>query len=123
MLFSVNSISLFEDYESNWVHAYVGFKYTVLLLVVLKSYSVETVACNVFAFAFALLCILLGFKIYKKGIRIYGLVLAMLYVVKMLLVDVAYSSPVGIAIGLLLAGIICFTISAIYNYAEDKILK
>lgn len=123
MLFSVNSISLFEDYKSNWVHAYVGFKYTVLLLVVLKSYSVETVACNVFAFAFALLCILLGFKIYKKGIRIYGLVLAMLYVVKMLLVDVAYSSPVGIAIGLLLAGIICFTISAIYNYAEDKILK
>ena len=70
-----------------------------------------------------MLCILLGFKIYKKGIRIYGLVLAMLYVVKMLLVDVAYSSPVGIAIGLLLAGIICFTISAIYNYAEDKILK
>ena len=59
--------------------------------------------------------------IYKKGLRIYGLWLSMIFVFKLILIDMSYDEPIAKALGFMVAGIICFAISALYNYAEGKI--
>lgn len=120
-LYSVNSVSLFYEYESRWVHAYVGFKYTVLLMVILSSFNAPDIVISLACILFASLCIIFGFKIYKKGLRIYGLWLSMIFVFKLILVDLAIDDAISKAVGFLAAGLICFAISALYNYAKDKI--
>ena len=120
-VYSVNSISLFNEFESRWIHAYVGFKYTVLLMVILSSFSAPDIVISIACILFASLCVIFGFKIYKKGLRIYGLWLSMIFVFKLILVDLSIDDAISKAVGFLAAGLICFAISALYNYAKDRI--
>ena len=120
-LYSVNTVSLFDDYENGLIHAYVGFKYTVLFIVIFESFSAPNIVISIFCVLFASVCVVFGFMIYKKGLRIYGLWLSMIFVFKLILIDMSYDEPIAKALGFMAAGIICFAISALYNYAEGKI--
>ena len=99
----------------------MGIKYTALLLTVLVSYDAAKVLVSVCFFAFAVICIVFGFRIQCKSIRIYGLVLSMLCVFRLTLVDVAFGGLLQLAGGFFVSGILCFAISRIYNSIDKKV--
>ena len=72
--------------------------------------------------AFAVLCIAIGFKnsLLTKGLRIFGLMTTLVFVVKFIIFDISFDSSVMKAISFLISGILCFGISAIYNHFEKK---
>jgi len=101
---------------------YAGIKFGIILIVSLVSYDAAGYIVSVAVLAFAILCIVIGFnKIFgAKELRIYGLVLAMVSVVKFIMYDITYENTIGRAISFLISGILCFGISAIYNHFEKQ---
>ena len=101
---------------------YAGIKFGIILLVSLISYNASGYVISVATLAFAILCIFIGFnKTYgAKELRIYGLVLSMICVVKFIMIDITYENTIGRALSFLISGILCFGISAIYNYFEKQ---
>ncbi|MBP5178801.1 MAG: hypothetical protein J6066_04445, partial [Lachnospiraceae bacterium] len=61
-----------------------------------------------------------GFIYKLKGLRIYGLVLSLVCVVKLVMIDISYENTIGHALSFFLSGVLCFVISAIYSYVEKK---
>ena len=69
----------------------------------------------------AILFILIGFIGEYKYIRIYGLVLTMISIFKLVMLDIKYENTLGNAISFFVSGVLCFAISMIYNYLDKKI--
>ena len=94
---------------------YAGIKFGIILLVSLISYDAAGYIVSVAVLAFAILCIVIGFnKIFgAKELRIYGLVLAMVSVVKFIMYDITYENTIGRAISFLISGILCFGITSL----------
>ena len=67
--------------------------------------------------ACALACVAAGFRFHVGGLRLYGLVMALICVAKLVLFDIELSDPASRAIALMIGGLICFAISALYNRA------
>ncbi|WP_026656903.1 DUF2339 domain-containing protein [Butyrivibrio sp. AE3003] len=101
---------------------YAGIKFGIILLVSLITYDAAGYIISVATLAFAILCIFIGFnKIFgAKELRIYGLVLSMICVVKFIMIDITYENTIGRAISFLISGILCFAISALYNHFEKQ---
>ena len=102
------------------INMYVGIKFTILLIVVLKALSIETIIISIACLLFAIICIVAGAYFKKKALRVYGLVLSNISIIKLILFDYNYQNTVGRAAGFLLSGILCFTISFIYTIIEKK---
>ena len=118
-LYLMNFKNLLERKEF-LVNMYVGIKFTVLLIVVLASFEVLPVIVSVACLIFAILCILFGFRVNSKALRVYGLVLANLSVIKLILFDISYENTIGHAASFFVCGVLCFAISYIYNMIEKK---
>ena len=101
---------------------YAGIKFGIILLFSLIAYDAAGYIISVATLAFAILCIFIGFnKIFgAKELRIYGLVLSMICVVKFIMIDITYENTIGRAISFLISGILCFAISALYNHFEKQ---
>jgi hypothetical protein len=101
---------------------YAAIKLGLILLIALAQFKVPDFALSVSMITFSVVCIVLGFKnrILAKELRIFGLVLTMVFVVKFILVDITYDNSAAKAISYLVSGILCFGISAIYNYFEKQ---
>ena len=67
--------------------------------------------------ACALACVAAGFRFHVGGLRLYGLVMALICVAKLVLFDIELSDPASRAIALMIGGLICFAISALSNRA------
>ncbi len=106
----------FHDYK----YVYAGVKFTILIYVILNSASAAQAAISIACFLLAIACIALGF--YKKysNLRMYGLVLSMVCIVKLVMFDIAYDNTLGHAISFFISGLLCFVISAIYNYVGKR---
>lgn len=102
--------------------AYVMLKYTFLCLFFLRVAEVDTILFSVAFILFAIISIALGFIILNKGIRIYGLILSIIGVVKLILFDMDYDNPALRALSFLVCGLICFGISFIYHKL-DKLIE
>ncbi|MBO4347837.1 MAG: hypothetical protein J5840_09400 [Lachnospiraceae bacterium] len=63
-------------------------------------------------------CIVLGFAMKMKGVRIYGLVISMIMIFKLSLIDFEKSSVVAYAVSFLIAGISCLIISMLYYFVN-----
>ena len=74
----------------------------------------------VFLFVAAIIWVSIGFEINAKTVRLYGLVTAILSIVKLFLLDLQYNSSLTRAIGFFVCGILAFLISFIYNQFEKK---
>lgn len=120
-LFVINSKKLLEKSEF-WGY-YIAFKYTVLMLVILDVSWDLAIVYSICMLLFSLASILLGFLYEHKSFRIYGLLLSMMSVFKLILFDVDGKSMTYNAFGFLICGLICFGISFIYNKIEQKINK
>ncbi|MCL2881535.1 MAG: DUF2339 domain-containing protein [Coriobacteriia bacterium] len=69
----------------------------------------------------ALVCVLMGFGFKAKTLRLYGVVLVLLCVLKLVTFDVIGLNTGWRVAAFIGGGIICFVISAIYSYSVKKI--
>lgn len=108
------------QHESFYINMYAGLKFTVLLYVILDSMKIGSIWISVACLLLAIGCVVLGFRLKNKGLRIYGLVLANISVVKLILIDVDYYEPVSQAVGFFVCGVLCFAVSYIYSRIEKQ---
>ncbi|MBQ3061469.1 MAG: DUF2339 domain-containing protein [Lachnospiraceae bacterium] len=104
-------------------NVYIGGKFTVLLIVVLNSFTSPNYVISIACLVLAILLILAGFKGEYKYLRIYGLGLTMISIFKLLMVDITYANTLGNAISFFVSGVLCFAISMIYNYLDKKMKR
>ncbi len=97
---------------------YAGIKYGIILITALFCYEAKGYIASVVILAYAIVCIIIGFskRFGAKELRVYGLILSMICVVKFIMIDTTYENTLGHALSFLISGILCFAISAIYNH-------
>ena len=71
----------------------------------------------------ALICVIVGFKLPSKGLRIYGLVIVLLCIIKLVTIDIIGENSLTRVIAFIGGGMICFIISAIYSRIESAALQ
>jgi len=71
----------------------------------------------------ALFCVIIGFICRTKALRLYGLILTLLCVVKLITYDVRGLDTTLRIVSLISGGIICFAISALYSYSEERLKR
>lgn len=115
-VFLLNSIFIFK--QSNkypLILIYLCIKLTILILFILPSFYANRYVYSIACIAFGIILLVFGFMKSKKCVRIYGLSLFMLFVCKLLLLDISYNNLKLRALGFLACGIICFGISYLYS--------
>ncbi|MBR4342595.1 MAG: DUF2339 domain-containing protein [Lachnospiraceae bacterium] len=119
-LFMANSLNLLKK-GGVLETVYLGLKSTVLLITILISFKATGNVLSIAVFILSIILIAIGFKVNEKGLRIYGLVISLVCVVKLVMIDIIYENTIGHAISFFVSGVLCFAISAIYGYAEKKL--
>ncbi|MBR6222555.1 MAG: DUF2339 domain-containing protein [Lachnospiraceae bacterium] len=99
---------------------YVGVKFTILLWSILNAFDFPAFAFSLGALILAIVLIGIGFKLKLRALRIYGLILTMICVVKFVMIDITYSNTLGHALSFFVSGLLCLAISAIYNHMEKQ---
>lgn len=111
--------TLVEHYQGyKIVGVWVGVKYLILTWVILGSVfnvSFSSVLISVSGLIIALLSIACGFKLQIKSLRLYGLILTIIMVIKFILVDLSQENSIMRVVSLLIGGLICFGITILYN--------
>lgn len=93
---------------------------TYMGLVVKTSYPIVN---SILLMIVSISCVVLGFAIQKKGVRIYGLVLSLLICAKLVLYDFAGVNLLQKTILFFAVGILALTIATIYMILEHKLRK
>ncbi len=120
VLFSATTWELIQK-ESFAAAFYVGVKYTLLGIAIMQANDVNGGWNSLVFFVLALISVIAGFWLHKKGLRMYGLLLAMFSVAKLVLVDIDYGNSVMRAVSFFVCGMLCFAISFIYNRVDKKL--
>ena len=129
VLFFVNSWNLIKKYNSGAASVYVGIKLLIYVLIVLGSFKTPGYLLSMAGLATVLLCIVFGFVAERKmrrnfkAVRIYGLVLALICMLKLILIDISYESVLMQAVSFFISGILCFGISFIYHLVDKAVIK
>ncbi|MBQ1517900.1 MAG: DUF2339 domain-containing protein [Clostridia bacterium] len=111
--------------ESRSAHFILGITFTLLSNIILHGLMHMNDAGYVYTaltMVIALMNIIFGFKLRSKGLRIYGLVLSMLCVLKLVIFDIGSENSLARVGAFVVGGIVCFIISGIYNAVEKKLL-
>lgn len=120
-IFMVNTKNLLEQNKGLWPGIYIGVKLTILLTTILCSFDAANYVISISAFLFAIISIVIGFIFSLKAFRIYGLILSLFSVAKLILVDISYDNTLGHALSFFICGILCFVISMIYHLIDKKV--
>ena len=118
LLFVINSKEILPKHK--YAGYYIAFKYTVLMLCILGSYDVVDYMTSIFLLVFAIVSIVTGFYKDMIAFRMYGLILSMISIVKLIMIDIKYDSTIENAISFFVSGVLCFVISFIYNRIDGK---
>ena len=118
LLFVINSKEILPKHK--YAGYYIAFKYTALMLCILGSYDVVDYMTSIFLLVFAIVSIVTGFYKDMIAFRMYGLILSMISIVKLIMVDIKYDSTIENAISFFVSGVLCFVISFIYNRIDGK---
>lgn len=112
---------------SNWIESiWAGLKLTILVLAVIRGNTAwfdQTYIFSLVCMLTALTCIILGFIGKSKTLRYYGLSISLICVLKLVTFDVTSLNTLLRVLAFIGGGIICFVISAIYNYTSKKLIK
>ena len=119
-LFMVNSFEQMEKRKSG-LSVYVGIKFTVLVTCILTSYDAPNYVLSITTFILSIIFIVIGFKLDTKSLRLYGLIISMICVFKLVMIDITYDNTAGHALSFFISGVLCFVISALYNIADKKL--
>ncbi|MCM1468285.1 MAG: DUF2339 domain-containing protein [Alistipes sp.] len=117
--FMVNSKNILDRW-TNFGGIYVGVKFTILMVVILDSFHTVNYIVSVVCLLMAIANIMAGFWGKYKSLRIFGLVLSMLSIFKLIMIDISYSNTLGNALSFFASGMLCFAISLIYNRIDRK---
>jgi len=103
-------------------YLYTGIKFAFILYYILWIFKTPKFVISICMIAFAVICVTFGFwnRPIGKKLRIFGLAMSIIFVIKLIIADISYDSSVMKAVSYLICGILCFGISAIYNYFEKK---
>ncbi|MFV0363672.1 MAG: DUF2339 domain-containing protein [Suipraeoptans sp.] len=115
---------LYHSYrKSSWLGWFIGIKATLLFSAALSNF-VDTFRysyiLSVLFVLIACVCIFLGFKYTFKSLRVYGLVLTMLGVIKLVTLDISRLNSIIRVLALIVGGVLCFVISRLYNSASKR---
>ena len=97
-----------------------GVKLTLLVLATVHGYTdwfANAYVLSLICMVTALICVIAGFVRRAGSLRLYGLVLTMVCVLKLVTWDVAGLETLLRILSLIGGGVICFAISAIYSYS------
>lgn len=119
LIFFINSKELLPKHK--YAGYYIALKYTVLMLCILGSYDVIDYATSICLLVFAIISIVTGFYKDTIAFRMYGLVLSMISIVKLIMFDIKYDSTIENAVSFFVSGVLCFVISFIYNRIDGKL--
>lgn len=119
LLFIINSKKTLPRHK--YAGYYIAFKYTVLMLCILGSYDVVDYATSICLLVFAIISIVTGFYRDTIAFRLYGLILSMISIVKLIMIDIKYDSTIENAVSFFVSGVLCFVISFIYNRIDGKL--
>ncbi len=128
-LYAVNSYSLLKIGTGGGGGIYVAIKFTFLAMVICAVYSAPGFLGSMICLVIAVTCTILGFAFGRqngmnlKPVRIYGLILALICLVKLILFDISYDSMLLRAVSFFVSGLLCFGISFIYNLADKKLMR
>ncbi len=120
-LFFVKSKEILKHDPSLMHQLYVGINSTIFVNIACSGLSSEYDFAYIFSIVTmiaALVCIIVGFAAKAKGIRIYGLVVIMLCIIKLVTIDISGADSLARVMSFIVGGIICFIISGIYNRME-----
>lgn len=124
VLFSVNNKKLLAESSTyKWIGYYIGAKYTVLMGTILYAYDIDSVIFSICYFVFAIICILVGFWQSNREVRMFGLILSMISVVKLIMIDISHENTLSLALSFFVCGVLCFAISFIYNKIDKHTQK
>ena len=116
VLFSIN-VTLFLKKEDTPGAIYIGIKMTVLIFIMMHVVKLQPLV-SILMFAWAIVCIALGFRHQQKYLRIYALILSLVSAGKLVLIDISYDSSLMRAASFMICGALCFVISYIYHRLE-----
>ncbi|MCH5250382.1 MAG: DUF2339 domain-containing protein, partial [Lachnospiraceae bacterium] len=119
LLFMINSKELLSKHK--YAGYYVALKYTALMLCIINSYDAVDYVTSICLLVFAVISIVTGFYKDMIAFRLYGLILSMLSVVKLIMFDIKYDSTIESAVSFFISGVLCFVISFIYNRIDGKL--
>ena len=100
------------------ISIYNGVKLSWTLFVILWRFSAVSYVVSLAGIVLAIAFIVFGFRFRFKGLRLYGLVLTMVCVVKLLFFDIVFDNAFYRPVSFLVAGILLFLISFIYFRLE-----
>lgn len=128
-LYAVNSYNLLKIGTGAGGGIYVAIKFNFLLGIICILYGTPGFLFSIASLVIAVTCTILGFVFGRqnrrnlKPVRIYGLILALVCMVKLILFDISYDSMLLRAISFFISGLLCFGISFIYNLVDKKFMK
>ncbi len=103
-----------------------GLKLTILVLAFIEgntSLFEQTYIFSIVCMLTALTCIVVGFIGKAKTLRYYGLAITLTCILKLVTFDVTNLNTLLRVLTFIGGGVICFIISAIYNYTSKKLLS
>ncbi len=119
--FLVNSKNYLDKRDNMVAGVYIGVKFVIFLIVVLNSFEAVNYVISISCLLFAIASIIIGFMGDYKALRMFGLVLSMISIFKLIMIDISYQNTLGNALSFFGSGILCFVISLIYNYIDKKV--
>lgn len=121
-LFVINTKKALDlSISKNLSGVYVCFKYTLLVIAILARLKAASYVFSMVGLVLAIIFIVTGFRLRYKSFRMYGLILTLLSVLKLILFDIEYSSDILRPVGIFISGVLCFVISFIYSKIEKQI--
>ena len=123
----MQSANIMMYYRHNiTAQVWLGLKYLILAWVILFANSnleFPSVYVSIIGLSLALLSIAAGFTLKLKGLRLYGLILTILMVLKFIAVDLKQENSITRVAMLMVGGLICFGISVLYNRLENSLTE
>lgn len=122
LILSVNVKPMAEKLENTaGVCIYNCLKLTVFVFFTLTSYDAVGYLVSAALLVEAIGCIIFGFAYKYKPVRLYGLVLSIVSIGKIVLFDLDYNSNIIRAITIFVCGIIAFAICLVYNVLDKRL--
>lgn len=119
MVIALSLVNTRGLYENGWndglVSIYIGLKFTIVILVIMCRMHALPFIISVIGIALAVLFVIFGFRFSHKMLRLYGLALSIVCVLKLALFDIDYTTTIMKPIGFFVAGVLCYSISWIYS--------
>ena len=112
-----------EDDEPTLLRYIAVGEYVFIPFMLCYALSAPNYVSSIVGIVLAVGCIVLGFAMKMKGVRIYGLVVSMIMIFKLALVDFEKSSLLAYALSFFIAGISCLIISMLYYFVNAAVEK